>query len=212
MFCSSNYNSLRPNGGILSNCRRHTPLKDCPQTCQTRHWWRQSWLPWRSHHPNCSSYHCQTALKQCGLNAEWKILMYRHQQFLPGYPPWPPRICPHSHKKVPQQLIGKYNLASISSDSYLYLKVVKGMCDFPQAGILANKLLKTWLASHRYIECAHTPGLWKHVFRPTTFTLWVDEFGICYTSTIDAMHLMKTLQQWYKIKMIGLEPHTVVSH
>jgi hypothetical protein len=37
------------------------------------------------------------------------------------------------------------------------------MYGLPQAGILANKLLKKWLARHGYFEQPHTPGLWKHV-------------------------------------------------
>ena len=46
-------------------------------------------------------------------------------------------------KYVHQQLIDEYNLTSIITDGYLYLKVVKGMYGLPQAGILANKLLKS---------------------------------------------------------------------
>ena len=46
-------------------------------------------------------------------------------------------------KYVPQQWIDEYNLPPIISNSYLHLKVVKGMYGLPQAGILANKLLKT---------------------------------------------------------------------
>ena len=65
-----------------------------------------------------------------------------------------------------------------------------------QAGILANNLLKTQLAPHGYIECTQMSELWKFILRQTTFTLWVDNFGIHYTSTDDSMHLIKTFQQW----------------
>ena len=102
-------------------------------------------------------------------------------------------------KYVPQQFVDEINLASIISNGYLYLKVVKDMYGLPQAGILANKLLKTCPAPHGYIECAHMPGLWKHITKQTIFTLWVDNVGNCYTSMQDALHLTKTLQQWYKI-------------
>jgi hypothetical protein len=39
------------------------------------------------------------------------------------------------------------------------MEICKGMYGLPQAGILANKLLKKRLAKHRYFEQLHTPGL-----------------------------------------------------
>ena len=81
-----------------------------------------------------------------------------------------------------------------------------------QAGILANKLLKTPLASHGYNECAHMPGLWKNITKQTTFTLWVDEFEIHYTSMQDALHLIKkNYNNGKKTQLIGLAPKIVVS-
>ncbi len=52
------------------------------------------------------------------------------------------------------------------------------MYGLPQVGILANKLLKQHLAKHGYYEVTHTPGLWKHISRPNSFTLVVENFGI----------------------------------
>ncbi len=46
------------------------------------------------------------------------------------------------------------------------MKIGKGMYGLLQAGILANKLLKKWLALHGYFEQPHMPGLWKHISRP----------------------------------------------
>jgi hypothetical protein len=48
--------------------------------------------------------------------------------------------------------------------------------DLPQAGILANKLLKKRLLPHRYYKCTNTPGLWKHSTRPIAFTPVVDNY------------------------------------
>ncbi len=39
------------------------------------------------------------------------------------------------------------------------MEIRKGMYGLPQAGILANKLLKLGLARHGYFELPHTPGL-----------------------------------------------------
>jgi hypothetical protein len=60
------------------------------------------------------------------------------------------------------------------------MEMQKGMYGLIQAGILANKLLKKWLACHGYFEQPHTPGLWKHVSCPVWFNLCVDDFGIKY--------------------------------
>jgi hypothetical protein len=54
-------------------------------------------------------------------------------------------------------------------DGYVYMAIRKGMYGFPQAGILANKLLKFCLAHHGYFEQPHMPGLWKKVSRPIWF-------------------------------------------
>jgi hypothetical protein len=59
----------------------------------------------------------------------------------------------------------------------------------PQAGILANKLLRGRLLPHGYYECANTPGLWKHVLRPISFTLAVDDFGVKYVGTVSKKNM-----------------------
>ena len=63
-------------------------------------------------------------------------------------------------------------------NGFIYMCIQKGMYGLMAAGILANKLLKSRLAKKGYFELPHTPGLWKHVSRPISFTLVVDDFGI----------------------------------
>ena len=75
------------------------------------------------------------------------------------------------------------------------------MYGLPQAGILANKLLKQRLAQHGYYECKHTPGLWKHKWRPITFVLVVDDFGVKYRGREHALHLAAALKQHYEVTM-----------
>ena len=43
---------------------------------------------------------------------------------------------------IPQEIIDKYHLESIKdNNSFIYIKIQKGMYGLPQAGILANNLL-----------------------------------------------------------------------
>eukprot|EP00957_Ditylum_brightwellii_P115317 8793521-Ditylum_brightwellii.AAC.1 len=72
----------------------------------------------------------------------------------------------------------EYNLHKLIQNEYIYIEVRKGMYGLPQAGILANKLLKERLATAGYCPTRHTPGLWQHKWRPVTFSLVVDDFGI----------------------------------
>jgi hypothetical protein len=71
------------------------------------------------------------------------------------------------------------------------------MYGLPQAGILAFNQLKTHLTTHAYVPCTHTPGLWTHSTRNTTFTLVVDDFRIKYTNRDDAIHLLSALEELY---------------
>jgi hypothetical protein len=42
---------------------------------------------------------------------------------------------------IPQKFINKYKLASLDRDGWIYFKIPQDCHGFPQAGILANKLL-----------------------------------------------------------------------
>ena len=79
------------------------------------------------------------------------------------------------------------------------MEIRKAIYGLPQAGVLANKLLKKRLAPAGYYEMPHTPGLWKHVSRPIAFTLVVDDFGVKYVNKKNANHLFATLKGKYKI-------------
>ncbi len=55
----------------------------------------------------------------------------------------------------------------MTADGYLYCKIQKGMYSLPQAGIIAQELLKECLAEHVYTQSKIIHGLWKHKTRPT---------------------------------------------
>jgi hypothetical protein len=79
------------------------------------------------------------------------------------------------------------------------MEIRRAMYGLPQAGKLANKLLKELLAKHGYYEVVHTPGLWKHISRPISFTLVVDDFGIKYVGKEHADHLLNALKEHYTL-------------
>ena len=80
------------------------------------------------------------------------------------------------------------------------MKIVRGIYELPQAGVLANKLLKKRLAVHGYNEVEHTPELFAHKTRPIWFTLVVDDFGVKYIGKEHADHLMGILKQHYEME------------
>jgi hypothetical protein len=72
------------------------------------------------------------------------------------------------------------------------------MYRLPQAGILAQELLKKRLNKHGYRQSPITPGLWHHNFHPISFTLCINDFGIKYVGREHAKHLATILNEHYK--------------
>jgi hypothetical protein len=83
-------------------------------------------------------------------------------------------------KLIPQEIIDDYKLTPLIYRDYIYVEINEGMYGLPQAGLLANKLLARRLAKYGYFQAEHTPGLWKHTWRPIQFALVVDDFGVEY--------------------------------
>ena len=102
-------------------------------------------------------------------------------------------------KIIPQEIIDKYDLEKKVEDGWVYVKILKGMYGLPQAGLLANNLLSKRLVAAGYYQCQFTPGLWRHVWRPITFALVVDDFGIKVSGDVHANHLVQTLTKHYDV-------------
>ena len=82
---------------------------------------------------------------------------------------------------IPTEIITEYRLDLLAEpDGTIYVLVRLGMYGLPQAGLLANELLEKRLNAHGYHQSKLVPGLWKHIWRPSQFTLVVDDFGIKY--------------------------------
>jgi hypothetical protein len=96
-------------------------------------------------------------------------------------------------QRIPEDIIEHYGLRKKATDGYVYMEIRKGIYGLPQAGILANKLLKLRLARHGYFKLPHTPGLWKHSSRPIWFNPCMDNFGIKYIGEEHLNHLFAAL-------------------
>jgi hypothetical protein len=99
----------------------------------------------------------------------------------------------------PPWIVAQYNLLTKVHRGHIYLEMRRAVWGLPQAGILANKLLRKRLAPHGYYECKQTPGLWKHTSRHISFTLVVDDFGVKYTNKKDIEHLIDHLKTDYEL-------------
>jgi hypothetical protein len=98
----------------------------------------------------------------------------------------------------PQHVIDQYNLMEFVYKGYIWIEIKRSIYGLPQAGKLANEYLRQKLAPHGYFEVKHTPGLWKHITRPITFTLTVDDFGVKYVGKQHALHLLSILEKEFE--------------
>ena len=100
---------------------------------------------------------------------------------------------------MPEDVIAHYNLNKIATpEGYIYCEIQKGMYGLPQAGIIAQQLLKERLQMDGYRQSKTTPGLWQHDTRLIIFSFIVDDFGVKYMGKENAQHLLDTIQKHYK--------------
>jgi hypothetical protein len=57
----------------------------------------------------------------------------------------------------PSWIKEQYNLEQHAKNGFVYIEIRRAVWGLPQAGILANKLLRQRLLPHGYYECRHTP-------------------------------------------------------
>ena len=89
----------------------------------------------------------------------------------------------------------------IDEDGWLYYEISMGMYGIPEAGRLANDLLRQTLKKFGYYETTHTPGFWKHLYKPISWTLIVDDFGFKYTDKRHIDEFLEIMAKWYVVKM-----------
>ncbi len=99
----------------------------------------------------------------------------------------------------PAWIVAQYDLLHKVVKGHIYLEMQRAVWGLPQAGILANKLLRKRLAPHGYHECKQMLGLWKCKTRHILFTLMVDNFGVKYVNKDDVNHLIKCPKENYEL-------------
>jgi hypothetical protein len=100
----------------------------------------------------------------------------------------------------PEDIIEEYDLRNkVDAKGNVHCEVRRGMYGLPQAGIIAQELLETRLLKAGYTQSKITPGYWKHKWRPISFTLVVEDFGIKYIGAEHVQHLLQVLRQDYGI-------------
>ena len=60
---------------------------------------------------------------------------------------------------IPDEIINQYSLRTLSSDSWFYLDIRKGMPGFKQAGRITNDQLKAQLSHCGFAPVSRTPAL-----------------------------------------------------
>ncbi len=63
---------------------------------------------------------------------------------------------------------------------------------------LLQELLADRLKQHGYTQSETTPGLWSYKTHPIQFSLIIDDFGVKFVGKENALHLLNTIQKYYK--------------
>ncbi|KAL7479066.1 hypothetical protein ACHAW6_004815 [Cyclotella cf. meneghiniana] len=102
---------------------------------------------------------------------------------------------------IPTEIVQKQDLHKLESHRWINVCINLGMYGLPQAGILANKVLTKQLSKAGCYQYQFTPGLWQHVWRPLTFCLEFDDFGIITVGITHAKHLQAELKKHNDVSM-----------
>jgi len=101
---------------------------------------------------------------------------------------------------IPDEFISEYNLSGRDRDGWIHFEIRQGCYGLPQAGILANDLLRSRLVTEGFYEAASTPGLWRHKWRPLQFCLIVDDFGVEYVGMEHFDFLLNLLKKFHGVQ------------
>jgi len=100
----------------------------------------------------------------------------------------------------PQDIIEEFNLLDkVDHGGNVFCEVRCGMYGLPQAGIIAQDLFEERLIVAGYHQSKLTPGFWAHNWRPISFTLVINDFGVKCINKDDVTHLLAALQKDYEV-------------
>ncbi len=145
--------------------------------------------------------HRQSTSQQCHLDQKCQVHDIDIKDFYLNTPMERPEFMRLKLSDIPNNIIDLYKLHDIAHDGYVFVRIQKGMYGLPQAGIIAQQLLKKRLHANGYHQSKINPGFWMHAWYPICFALCVDDFGIKYVGKEHADHLIKTLQGHYEISL-----------
>ena len=101
---------------------------------------------------------------------------------------------------LPENVISHYNPEEkVTTNGWVYVEIKQGMFGLPHAGLIAQQMIEEMLDKQGYKQSALIPGLWTHTWRPITFSLSVDDFGVKYVGKQHSDHLIAVLLEHYKI-------------
>ena len=95
----------------------------------------------------------------------------------------------------PKHVIEQYDLRNKAKHGKVYLDIRRLVYGLLQPGQLVNNHLKVKLAPTGYYEVPHITGLWKHILRPVSFTLVVDDSEVKYVGKKNIQHLINALKK-----------------
>jgi hypothetical protein len=101
---------------------------------------------------------------------------------------------------IPDEFIDEYKLTGQDQDGWIYFKICQSCYSLPQAGILANDLLRFHLEAKGFYEAASTPGLWRHKWQPIQFCIILDSFGVEYVGLEHFNYLLGVLKKFHGVQ------------
>ena len=93
---------------------------------------------------------------------------------------------------IPKEIMEKYNLKTLIQNGCVLAEYRTYIYGLPQASRFPYIKLVKHLADDCYFPTGHTPGLFRHLTRPTTFNIVVDDFGAKIIGKHNADHLINT--------------------
>ena len=84
----------------------------------------------------------------------------------------------------------------------MYFKISRGCYGLPQSGMLSNKQLRLRLEKEGYYKARTTLGLWRHKWRPISFFLVIDNFGVEYVGKQHTERLATKLKKYHRAKYV----------
>ena len=103
----------------------------------------------------------------------------------------------------------EYNLKPIIKNCRFLAECITCIYGLPQAGRFAYIKLVKHLADDCYFPTGHTPELFRHLTRPTSFNLFVDNFGAKIVGKNNADHIINTFKDTTTLLFIGMVKFSV---